>query len=99
MYKTSLDEREYKVVGKLRSSDRARIDKLRGIFEKNGFDLSEVHLKRISKMLHELRSGRVRMLFGMIKDCAVITRVFIKATQKTPIKEIRLAEKRLKEYL
>lgn len=99
MYKTYLDEREHKIIIKFGQSDRARIDKLRSLFEDKGFSLTEVYLKKLTSKIWELRSGRVRLLFGIIAYKAYITNVFIKKSQKTPLKEIKLAEKRFKEYL
>ena len=45
-------------------------------------------------------SGGYRFLYGMVsKEDLIILHGFKKKTQKTPLKEIRIALKRLKEYL
>lgn len=58
--------------------------------------------KKISKKLFELRvkiKGEYRGLFAYIKNNQIIIlHYFRKKTQKTPIKEIKVSEKRLKDY-
>jgi phage-related protein len=58
--------------------------------------------KKIGKRLFELRAkikGEYRGLYAYIKDNQIIIlHFFRKKTQKTPIKDIKVSEKRLKDY-
>lgn len=69
------------------------------MFTEYGFALTEQHLKKLGKNLWELRAGKIRLLFGLIENSAIVVNIFLKKSQKTPKKEIELAIKRLKEYL
>lgn len=99
MLKTFIDERIARDVGKLSKPDRARIDRIRELFEEKGFSLSELYLKKLSKNIWELRSRSIRLLLGIVGNNAVIVHCFKKTTQKTPIKDLKLAERRYKELL
>lgn len=83
----------------LSRKDSSRIVQVSELFENAGFELTELYLKKLTKNIWELRAGRWRLLFGIIKQTAVAVHIFRKKTQKTPKHEIELAEKRLKEYL
>lgn len=58
--------------------------------------------KKLSKNLFEIRiilSGTYRGFYGYAGEkYIVILHVFRKKTQKTPLKNLRVAERRLKEY-
>ena len=97
--KVSADKRIKKILYSFSEADRARIDRVVELFTDKGFLLSEIYLKKISKNVWELRPGRIRLLFGIIDDEAIIVNIFVKKTAKTPLKEIRLAESRLADYL
>lgn len=87
-----------KVIRKLSESENSRILKVVDLFGDYKFSLTQLFLKKIAREIWELRAGRYRLLFGVISGNAIITRIFLKKTQKTPKKEINLAIKRLKEY-
>ncbi len=93
------DPRIDKQIGELSIKDSARIVQVAELFEDAGFGLTELYLKKLTKIIWELRAGRWRLLFGIVKETAIVVNIFIKKTQKTPKQEIKLAEKRLKEYL
>ena len=97
--KVNVDKRVKKILYSFSKADRARIDRVVELFTDKGFSLNEIYLKKVSKKIWELRPGRVRLLFGIIDDEAVIITVFVKKTAKTPLRELRLAESRLAEYL
>src|SRR4030042_6552197 len=98
MYTTKVDPRAVKETRKFNKVDLARADKARELFEQNGFSLTELFLKKISKIIWELRSGRVRLLFGAIDKDAYVVTAFVEKSQKTPMESVKLAEKRFKEY-
>lgn len=57
--------------------------------------------KRISEKISELRSSGknpLRILYGRVGDGYVLLHIFKKKTNKMPIQEYRLAEKRLHKY-
>lgn len=86
------------IVRGLPIKENSRVVRVVDFFESNSFLLDQRFLKKITKNLWELKAGRYRLLFGLSGGNAIVTRMFLKKTQKTPNKEIRLAVKRLKEY-
>ncbi|HBQ50929.1 TPA: type II toxin-antitoxin system RelE/ParE family toxin [Candidatus Daviesbacteria bacterium] len=99
MMKVSADKRIEQFLGKLPKEDKARVNRTVQFFKDKGFLLDERYLKKLTKSIWELRPGRVRLLFGVVNDEAVVVNGFIKKTQKTPKKEIDLALNRIKKYL
>ncbi len=87
-----------KEIQNLDQKDKSRVIKVIDLFEEYAFQISKEFLKKINKNIWELRAGKYRLLFGVIKDFTIIINLFQKKTQKTPIKEIRLAIFRLKQY-
>ena|SRR3989344_4936687 len=74
-------------------------------FEEHGFHLPTTYLRRISgsQALWELRakyhSVQYRIFLARVSDnMNVLLHVIIKKTQKTPPKEIKTAEERLRQY-
>ncbi len=82
----------------LPKDDNTRIFKVVDLFKDYGFHLPLPYLKKITRELWELRAGKYRLLFGSIEDGVAMVCLFVKKTQKTPLQNIRLALKRLKEY-
>ena len=99
MVETHLDKRLLKTIQGFSQLDKARISKTVNLFSEKGFYTDEVYLKKITRRIWEMKPGNIRLLFGMIGGTAVFVSIFVKKTQKTPLKEIQLAEKRLSEYL
>lgn len=97
--KVAVDKRIERILSSFSQSERARIDRVVDLFTDKGFLLSEIYLKKLSNNVWELRPGRVRLLFGVIDNKAIVVNAFLKKTQKTPLKEVKLAESRLTEYL
>lgn len=79
--------------------DSARIVRIIDLFKESGFSLKDLFLKKLTRNLWELRTGRWRLMFGIVNNKAIIVNIFLKKTQKTPKKEIGLALRRLEEYL
>lgn len=99
MLNVSTDLRVRKILYSFSRIDRTRIDKIINLFKDQGFLLDERYLKKLSKNIWELRPGKVRLLFGIVDNEVIIVNIFIKKTMKTPSREIKLAERRLAEYL
>ena len=67
--------------------------------EENGLSLQNDYIKHIVDELWELRPLRDRILFAYVEDNKfVLLSIFMKKTQKTPIREILKAKRLLKEY-
>lgn len=94
IYHPEVDE----IIRHLPYKENSRVVKVIDFFESNKFLLDQRYLKKITKGLWELRAGRYRLLFGLSDGNAIVTRIFLKKTQKTPKQEIELAIKRLNEY-
>lgn len=97
--KVSTDKRTEKFLNRLSKPEKARVARVVGFFEEKGFLLSEIYLKKLTKLIWELRAGNARLLFGIVESEAIIVNIFLKKSAKTPLKEIDLANKRLMEYL
>ncbi|PIZ68873.1 hypothetical protein COY13_00335 [Candidatus Roizmanbacteria bacterium CG_4_10_14_0_2_um_filter_36_35] len=92
------DNRVDRTIRKLPYTDQSQIVGSIQLLRDYGFSLSALYLKKLIKDIWELRSGRYRLLFGMIKEKVIIVNIFFKKSQKTPKNEIELAVKRLKIY-
>ncbi|MDO8340907.1 MAG: type II toxin-antitoxin system RelE/ParE family toxin [Candidatus Woesebacteria bacterium] len=85
-------------IRRLPEKQSSKLFKVIELFIDYNFVLTSNFLKKISGQVWELRSGRYRLLFGVISNNMIAVCVFLKKTQKTPNKEIKLAQRRLKEY-
>lgn len=98
MYNIIIDHRAEKELRLFSNENSSQAVRVMELFKKWGFNLTDKHLKRITKELWELRARRVRLLFGVIGNVACVVNIFLKKTQKTPRKEIETALQRLKIY-
>ena len=97
--KVSVDPRIERPLQRFSKQERAKIAQVVHLFSSGGFGLGEKHLKKLTRNIWELRPGNTRLLFGVVQNRAMIVNVFMKKTNKTPPREIELAERRLAEYL
>lgn len=84
----------------LPESLRAKVTRLLDILEKYGHLLSMPYVKKIDSKIWELRvlgKKQYRILYAVKDKEAVILHWFMKKTNKTPSREIKLANKRLTE--
>lgn len=95
---TVIDERVDKFIEALPEADQGRISGYLYLFKEYGFNLPNKYLKKLDKNLWELRPGNVRLLLGKVKSNMIIVSAFIKKTEKTPKKEIKIAKNRLREF-
>lgn len=96
--KVEIDPRVDKYIRKLPNNESAKIVSIVEIFSESGFDTTEKYLKKLNKNLWELKTGRRRVLFGVVRSKTIIVQIFAKQSQKTPDKELKTAFKRLNEY-
>ena len=85
-------------------ADQARFAEVVVGLEEFGLSYSRVQFKPLRGKLWEIKfrapDGGYRMLYVLVKsDEMVVLHVFRKATQKTPLHELEMAEKRMKEVL
>lgn len=92
------DDRVDKYIRSLPRKDSAQIVRVVDLFKDHGFSLTSLYLKKLTAGLWELRTGRWRLLFGVVQKKAIIVHVFFKKTQKTPKNDIQKALHRLEEY-
>src|SRR3989344_8804390 len=97
MYVT-IDKRVDLFVRSLSELDQGRIAGFTKLLRQYGFSLPNKFLKKLDKNLWELRPGNIRLLLGKASTQIIIANCFVKKSQKTPIREIETAKKRLKEY-
>ena len=84
-------------LGDLSEESRAKCLRHIELFEEFGFALSPPDLKKIGKSIWELRPGNIRIMLGKTKNCIWAVHAIKKTSQKTPKKDLLLANKRLKE--
>lgn len=95
------DRKEKPVEEFIKSLDKSTIAKVAheiNLLEKHGVYLSMPHAKKLSSSLYELRvrgKQEVRILYGFVKTTIYLLHAFRKQTQKTPVREIETAIKRL----
>lgn len=92
------DHRVKEFLESLSEIDQARAQGYIKLFEQNGFILPGKYLKKVKGNIWELRPGNIRLLVGKSGTRMIVVNGFKKKTQKTPIKEINTAKKRLEEY-
>lgn len=98
MINITSDKRIGKFLEKLSEGDKARVNRIVQFFGEKGFLLDIRYLKKLSDKIWELRPGRIRLLFGVVGGEAIVVNAYMKKTQKTPLTELKLAERRLAEY-
>jgi phage-related protein len=82
------------------SKDRARVLRQLEMLGEFGTSLNYPHVRRLRDKIWELRPGRIRILYFVPEQYKIVLlHGFFKKTQKTPAREIEIAEKRLREYL
>lgn len=96
--KVSYDPKVKRFIDSINKRHNSDVIKVVDMLRDYGFNLTVDYLKKLIMNLWELRAGRYRLIFGLVEDEAIIVNIFYKKTRKTPIKEIRLALKRLKKY-
>lgn len=91
-------------LNRLPPSDRARIVHTVNLLEEFGLALGPPYVKHLQSKLWELRirSGRKAyrvIYFAFTGQRFILLHAFLKKTQKTPKKELAIAERRLADFL
>lgn len=87
-------------VGRLGKVDTAKVLRIIARLATYGESLGGDSVRHIRGKIWELRQDRYRVLyFAYMRNAFVLLRVFMKKTQKIPESEIRIAERRMSDYL
>lgn len=91
-------------LAKLQSGTRAKVVKLIKLLSEEGVFLKEPYTRQIKDKLRELRVkdhlGHIRVFyFTFTGRKFVLLHGFFKKTDKTPVREIEVAEKRMKDFI
>ena len=89
-------------INKLMIKDKAKITWILELLIQHGKSLSHPYLKFLknSQDIWELRPKNYRIFLSFIEEKNIILlHIIVKKTNKTPKKDIKLAQKRLNEYL
>lgn len=83
---------------------RAKLLRLQMLLENNGYEMREPYSKHLEEGIFELRGQQgnniARVLyFFIVGRKIIITNGFVKKTQQTPKKEIKLAKQYRKDYM
>jgi phage-related protein len=90
-------ENKEEFIGLLDKSTISKFTHASNLFEKHGPILGMPYSKKLTKDLYELRirgKQEVRIIYGFINKAIYLLHVFLKKTQKTPLKEVETADKR-----
>jgi len=87
-----------KYIENLNPKDHARLSRTRQLFQERGFIVGQKYIKKITKgSLWELRAGKIRLFLCISGNTAVGVHIIQKKSQKLPLKDIKLAERRCKQ--
>jgi len=87
-----------KFLEKLKLGDVARVQRVRKLFEEYGFFIGKKYIKKLTKSgIWEMRAGKIRVFVGFKGENGYGVHAIYKKSQKTPIKDIKLAENRIKD--
>jgi phage-related protein len=82
------------------ANNAVKVLKIVGLLKNYGHTVLESHIKHIDRKIWEIKVDRYRVLYFLYEDQHyILVRAFMKKTQKTPQKEVELAEKRYADYL
>ena len=92
---SSLDEIE-----NFGDKDSLKIYRAINLLKLYGLHLSADRIKHIADKIWELKIDRYRILYFLYEDRQfILVRAFMKKTDKTPAREIRIAKKRYLDYV
>jgi|SRR3989344_473096 len=90
-------EEALKFLARLNDKERARVSRTREFFEKYDFSIGPKYIKKVKPNLWELRASTIRLFLYIVGEKAVGIHIIRKKSQKLPLKDVKLAEKRSKE--
>ncbi len=93
------DSRVDKQILRLNQKDQAKINEYVELFREYGFGLSQKYLKKINKLVWELRPGSWRVFILVVKPDCYIIHLMRKQSQKMTKATKKFIEQRIKEYI
>jgi phage-related protein len=81
-------------------NDAVKVFKVVELLKKYGHAVLETHIKHIDEKIWEIKVDRYRVLYFLYENQHyILIRAVMKKTQKTPKREIEIAEKRYADYV
>ena len=81
-------------------NDSVKVFKVVELLKKYGHAVLETHIKHIDEKIWEIKVDRYRVFYFLYENQHyILVRAFMKKTQKTPKREIEIAEKRYADYV
>lgn len=85
-------------IEKLSCQEHTRLTRVRKLFEEYSFQIGVKYIKKITASgIWELKAGKIRLFLYIKGDKAIGVHIIRKKSQKLPIRDIKLAEKRSKQ--
>ncbi|HLE50201.1 MAG TPA: type II toxin-antitoxin system RelE/ParE family toxin [Patescibacteria group bacterium] len=97
--KVEIDIRVVKFLKVISEKDSAKAFSYIELFETYGFRLDTRYLKKVSGPVWELRPGKVRLYLFVKTKKQIIIYAIIKKSQKIKKEDLKIIEKRIREYL
>jgi phage-related protein len=81
-------------------NDSIKVFKIVELLKKYGHSVLDTHIKHIDEKIWEIKIDRYRVLYFLYENQHyILIRAFMKKTQRTPKREIEIAEKRYADYI
>ena len=97
--KVEIDLRVVEFLKVINEKDSAKAFSYIELFETYGFRLDTRYLKKVSGPVWELRPGKVRLYLFVKTKKQIIIYAIIKKSQKIKKEDLKIIEKRVREYL
>ena len=82
------------------ANNSAKVFRVIELLKTYGHTVLETHIKHIDRKFWEIKIDKYRVLYFLYENQHyILVRAFMKKTQKTPEKEIEIAEKRYADYV
>ena len=89
-------------IDRLPEKDQDKVADYMDLLVERGMQLSQPYLKRMSGSdgVWELRPGKYRIFLSFLQQRKIVLiHMIVKKTQKTPQKDLKVTERRLREYI
>lgn len=97
--KVEIDLRVVEFLKEINVKDSAKAFSYIELFEAYGFTLDTRYLKKVNGPVWELRPGKIRLYLFIKTNKQVIIYAIVKKSQKIKKEDLKIIEKRMKEYL
>lgn len=94
-----IDLRVVKFLKEINEKDSAKAFSYIELFETYGFSLDTRYLKKVDGPVWELRPGKIRLYLFVKTKKQIIIYAIIKKSQKIKKEDLKIIEKRAKEYI